>query len=127
VASVETNKKVCQEYLDLMINQKNPAEAAARCVGPAYKQHNPSAADGTEAMVELLTGFHSANPGLSLELKRTIGEGDFVVTHQHVKMSPDDRGMAVVDIFRLEDGKIVEHWDVLQPIPEETANDNTMF
>ena len=66
-------------------------------------------------------------PQLFVEIKRMIAEGDLVVTHGLIKTSPEDRGTAAVDIFRVEDGKIVEHWDVLQPVPETAANDNTMF
>ena len=69
----------------------------------------------------------SQNPQLSIEIKRTIAEGDLVATHCLIKMSPEERGMAVMDFFRLQDGKIVEHWDVLQPIPEMSANNTTMF
>jgi predicted SnoaL-like aldol condensation-catalyzing enzyme len=71
--------------------------------------------------------FAGQFPELNLEIKRVIAEGDLVVTHGLIKTSPDDRGLAAADIFRLEDGKIVEHWDVVQPVPETAANDNTMF
>ena len=64
---------------------------------------------------------------MSVEIKRVIAEDDVVVAHNLVKLKPEDRGMAGVDIFRLLDGKIVEHWDVRQPVPEKSANDNTMF
>ncbi len=64
---------------------------------------------------------------MSFALKRVIAEDDLVVLHYHLKMTPDDLGQAVVDIFRVEDGRIVEHWDVLQPVPAESANTNTMF
>lgn len=71
--------------------------------------------------------YRSEYPQLSVEIKRMIAEGDLVVTHGVIKTSPEDHGTAAADIFRLEDGKIIEHWDVLQPVPEEAANDNTMF
>lgn len=76
---------------------------------------------------EFVEGFAKANPGLRADIKRVIAEGDLVVVHVHMKMSDEDRGLAVIDIFRLEDGKIVEHWDAMQPVPEKSANDNTMF
>jgi predicted SnoaL-like aldol condensation-catalyzing enzyme len=67
------------------------------------------------------------NPGLSVEIKRVIAEGDLVVAHDLVKRNPDDRGFAGIDIFRLENGKIVEHWNAREPVPEKAANSNTMF
>ena len=66
-------------------------------------------------------------PNRSSEIKRVMAEGDLVVLHVHSKPSPEDRGSAIIDIFRVENGKIVEHWDVIQPIPEKAANTNTMF
>jgi predicted SnoaL-like aldol condensation-catalyzing enzyme len=66
-------------------------------------------------------------PGWRYEFKHAYVDGNIVVVHSHVRMNAEDRGMAVVDIFRLEKGKVVEHWDVVQPIPEKSANDNTMF
>ncbi|MDQ5826824.1 MAG: nuclear transport factor 2 family protein [Chloroflexota bacterium] len=126
-AQLETNKQLVREFYNLAFNQQQPEEAARRYVGPSYRQHNPQAGDGAEAFIQFVTGFLAHVPQLSVDIKRTIAEGDFVVTHCLLKMSPEDRGTAVMDIFRLEDGKIVEHWDVLQPVPETAANDNTMF
>jgi len=67
------------------------------------------------------------NPGKVVEVKRVIAEGEFVVTHSHVKQKPDDRGAAVVHIFRFENGKIVELWDLGQPVPQESPNQYGMF
>jgi predicted SnoaL-like aldol condensation-catalyzing enzyme len=64
---------------------------------------------------------------MSLNIKRAVAEGDLVVTHRLLKTSTEDRGTAAADIFRLEEGKVVEHWDVLQPVPESAANDHPMF
>jgi predicted SnoaL-like aldol condensation-catalyzing enzyme len=96
-------------------------------VGSERRQHNPNARDGPEAIVEFMTELMASNPEACLDIKRVIVEGDLVVTHSHIRMSPADAGTAVADIYRLEDGKIVEHWDVLQPVPPTAANDNTMF
>ena len=74
-----------------------------------------------------MEGFAEQFPQLSLEIKRALAEGDMVVTHSLLKTSPEDRGTAAADFFRLEDGKVVEHWDVLQPVPESAANDHPMF
>jgi predicted SnoaL-like aldol condensation-catalyzing enzyme len=105
----------------------SPKRPVARYLGGKYIQHNPQAADGPEAFIQFVRGFAQQFPELSVEIKRAIAEGDFVVTHSLIKTGPDDRGMAAADFFRLEDGKIVEHWDVLQSVPETAANDNTMF
>jgi predicted SnoaL-like aldol condensation-catalyzing enzyme len=100
---------------------------AAKYVGSEYIQHNPDTPNGADAFIRSAAGFIAKFPRVSVEIKRVIAEGDMVVTHNLVKMSSEDRGMAGADIFRLRDGKIVEHWDVRQPIPEVAANDNTMF
>ena len=125
--SVELNKKTVVGYLDLALNAKRPAEAVAAYVGPRYIQHNPQAPDGPEAFITFVDGFTQQFPEARIDIKRVVAEDDLVVTHSLLALGPSDRGTAAVDIFRLEDGKIVEHWDVLQPVPESAANDNTMF
>lgn len=127
VADLGANKLKVLEFYDLAFNQGEPQKAVEQYVGSRYIQHNPAAGDGGDAFVGFVTWYRGEFPELSVELKRVIAEGDLVVTHGVIKTSPQDRGTAAVDIFRLEDGKIVEHWDVLQPVPEEAANDNTMF
>jgi predicted SnoaL-like aldol condensation-catalyzing enzyme len=126
-ADLEQNKQVVREWNDLAINQRRAAEAVARYLGPAYRQHNPGSADGPEAFVKFVKWFAQTYPAFRVEPKRIIAEGNYVVMHSHLIREPGDRGMAVVDIFRLEDGRIVEHWDVVQEVPEAPANDNTMF
>ncbi len=74
-----------------------------------------------------MQGFAEQFPQMSVDIKRAVAEGDLVVTHSLLKTSPEDRGTAAADIFRLEDGKVVEHWDVVQPVPESAANDHPMF
>jgi len=66
-------------------------------------------------------------PELHLDIKRALAEEDLVFTHSHLHLKPGDRGMSVADIWRIADGRIVEHWDVVQEVPEASANDNTMF
>jgi predicted SnoaL-like aldol condensation-catalyzing enzyme len=114
-------------FYALAFNQGNPREAVARHVGPVYTQHNPLAPDGAAAFIQFVEGFRAQFPQLRVEVKRTVAEGDLVVTHAHLTLGPADRGSAVMDIFRFDRGKIVEHWDVGQPVPETAANDNTMF
>ena len=127
VSDVENNKQTVIAYYNMAFNERKPAEAAQKYGGPHYIQHNPQAPDGFEAFVEFVEGFAEQFPQMSLEIKRAVAEGDLVVTHSLLKTSPEDRGTAAADIFRLEDGKVVEHWDVLQPVPESAANDHPMF
>ncbi|MDP8992822.1 MAG: ester cyclase [Actinomycetota bacterium] len=125
--SVEQNKQVVLAYLEQALNAKQPAEAVDAYVGPRYVQHNPQVADGPEAFIEFASGFTRQFPEMRVDVRRVVAEGDVVVTHSLLTVGPEDRGTAAVDIFRLEEGRIVEHWDVLQPVPESAANDNTMF
>jgi len=113
--------------LDTAFNQKKPAEAFETFGGAYYTQHNPTAPAGKEAVVSLLSGWLPTVPQLHYDIKRIVSDGDMVWVHSHVTTGPDDRGMAVVDIFRLEGGKVVEHWDVGTAVPESALNDNTMF
>jgi predicted SnoaL-like aldol condensation-catalyzing enzyme len=124
---LERNKQVVLEWHDLAIDQRRPEEAVAKHLGPNYRQHNPGAADGPEPFIKFVKWFAQTYPESRMEVKRVIAEGDYVVLHSHLIREPGDRGMAVVDIFRLEHGKIVEHWDVVQEVPETPANSNTMF
>jgi len=124
---LEANKRIVHEWHDLAINQRKPEEAVAKYLGPNYRQHNPGAADGPEPFIAAVKGFTQTFPELCMEPKRIVAEGDIVILHSHLILKPGDRGRAVVDIFRLENGKIVEHWDVVQEVPEKSANNNTMF
>jgi predicted SnoaL-like aldol condensation-catalyzing enzyme len=128
MADIEQNKRNVIAYYERAFNDHEPEDAVERYVGSEYIQHNPMAPDGTDAFIAFVRGYVEQFPQLRIEIKRAIAEGDLVMTHGLLKTSPDDRGTAAVDIFRLdENGKIVEHWDVLQPVPETSANDNTMF
>lgn len=113
--------------LDMAFNQRNYVEAFEKYVGPYYRQHNPTVADGKQAILDGMKQWLPTVPGLHYEFKHLYSDGDRVIVHSLVTLGPADRGMAVVDIFRLEKGKIVEHWDVTQPVPEKAANTNTMF
>ena len=127
MTDAEKNKQTVLAYFNLAFNDRKPAEAVEKYGGSHYIQHNPQAPDGFEAFIQFVLGFVEQFPQLSLDIKRAVAEGDLVVTHSLLKTSPEDRGTAAADFFRLEDGKIVEHWDVLQPVPESAANDHPMF
>lgn len=123
----EANKEKALYCMDLLFNRKNIEKTREDCFGDTYIQHNPYAADGPEALFAFLTPFFEANPDLRIDVKRVAAEGDLVWIHYHNKPTPDALGLAVVDILRMKDGKFVEHWDVVQPVPETSANGNTMF
>ena len=127
MADTDQNKETVRAFYELAFNDKKPEEAIARYAGSKYVQHNPMAGDGPGPFIEFVKAYTGQFPRLNVDIKRVIAEGDLVVTHSLLTTSPEDRGTAAVDIFRLEDGKVVEHWDVLQPVPESAANDNTMF
>jgi len=123
---MEDNKKVVLELYEAAINQKN-FDAAARLLGPRYIQHNPNAADGAEGLKAFIAFLREKFPNYRSEIKRVFADGDYVILHVHNVPTPGARGNAIMDIFKLENGKVVEHWDVRQEIPEKPANSNTMF
>ena len=127
MATAQQNKETVQAFYDLAFNQRKPEEAVQRYVGAYYRQHNPMAGDGPTPFIGFVKWITSEHPALRMEFKRFIAEDDLVTVHTHMVPAPGARGTAVMDIFRLENGKIVEHWDVLQDVPERAQNQNTMF
>lgn len=126
-ASPEKNKEIVRDFYHLAFNKHKPRQAMGRYGGKKYIQHNPYAPDGKQAFIDFFEPYLKKNKEVRVEIKRLIAEGDLVVVHAHSKKAPNDRGSAVVDIFRLSGGKIVEHWDVVQAIPEKMAHSNSMF
>lgn len=122
----EANKKVVLDLYEKGINQKD-FEAAAKNFGPRYIQHNPNAADGPEGFKAFIGFLKAKFPDYHSTIKRVLADGDYVILHVHNVPTPGARGAAIIDIFRLENGKVVEHWDVRQDVPEKAANTNTMF
>ncbi|MET4095408.1 ester cyclase [Arthrobacter sp. UYCu712] len=126
MADLERNKKVVVDYYQTAFGG-DPQRAVSEHFGDRYVQHNPDAEDGPAAFVSFVNWLRSTYPQLQLEIKRVIAEGDIVATHSHLILNPGEPGRALADFFRLENGKVVEHWDVIQDIPEKAANSNGMF
>jgi predicted SnoaL-like aldol condensation-catalyzing enzyme len=122
----EANKKAVLEFYEAAINQKD-FDKAAPYIGSRYTQHNPNAADGPEGLKRFLAFLREKFPQAHSEIKQVFVDGDYVILHVHAVREPGTHGNAIVDIFKLENGKVVEHWDVIQPIPEQAANSNGMF
>ena len=122
----EANKRTVLAFYDAALKRLNIDEAAAY-FGPHFINHNPRSKDGIEGFRSLFQDLKKQFPGVRADVKRVFADGDFVILHVHVKLQPEELGLAIVEIFRLEHGKIVEHWDVRQPVPETAANANGMF
>jgi len=124
---LEQNKRSAIALYDLMFNQNKPREAAEQYIGDQYTQHNPLVADGIEPFVAYFERMTVEYPDKRVHFVRAIAEGDYVVLHCRQEW-PGDHEYAGIDIFRFDEGgRVVEHWDVLQVVPDVSAHDNTMF
>ncbi len=123
---LERNKQFVAEFYDIIINQKDYEKAKAY-IGPRYRQHNPLVKDYPEGLKEFIEFLKTNAPEAHSEIIRSFAEGDYVILHVHSLRQPGTRGRAIIEIFRLDDGLINEHWDVIQEIPAESANPNGMF
>jgi predicted SnoaL-like aldol condensation-catalyzing enzyme len=123
----DDNKRLVTEFYELAINQQKPAEAARKYIELPYRQHNPEVPDGPDGFVQFISGMQKKHPKLKVVISKALADDDLVALHVHLTREPNDTGLAVAEFFRLKNGKIIEHWDVLQPVPEKTASGNSMF
>lgn len=123
----ENNKKIVTDFYEGVFLKHQVKAYADQYIGEKYTQHNPHVPDGKAPFVNYFTGHFKENPDAKSVIKRAVAEGDLVFLHVHSTQNAQDRGVTVVDIFRVENGKIVEHWDVQQEVPANAVNSNTMF
>jgi predicted SnoaL-like aldol condensation-catalyzing enzyme len=120
------NKRLVLTFYSHIIGRKD-FEAGRKYMGATYRQHSPYATDGHEGLAAFVKFFKENFPNHRYEVKKVIAEGDMVVLHLHGMGGMNPFGEQVVDFFRVKDGKVVEHWDVIQPIPEKSENPNGVF
>ena len=126
-ADADANKKLVLDAANMLFVEHKVDQAVDTYFAPDYIQHNPLVPTGAAPMRAFFKQFYAANPAATIEISHVLADGDLVAVHYRFKVKPQDRGMAVVDIFRVANGKIVEHWDVAEPVPEKSANSNGMF
>lgn len=125
-AKFERNKAAVLDFIEKSVNQGD-IDAASVHFGDSYTQHNPNIADGVEGFRKYLRQLRQAFPLVRGEVKRIFAEGDFVIVHMHARREPEEAGLAIVDVFRLAEGKLVEHWEVRQPIVQSSLHANAMI
>jgi predicted SnoaL-like aldol condensation-catalyzing enzyme len=125
-ARLAANKRLVLAFYERIIGRKD-FEAGRKYMGATYKQHSPYATDGHEGLAAFVKFFRENFPQHRYEVKKVIAEGDMVVLHLHGMGGMNPFGEQVVDFFRVKNGKVVEHWDVIQPIPEKSDNPNGIF
>jgi predicted SnoaL-like aldol condensation-catalyzing enzyme len=123
---MEKNKEIAAAFYDTIINKKDYETAKEKYIGSRYKQHNPLVKDYPEGLKEFIEFLKTNHPGARSEIVRSFADGDYVILHVH-SVRPPDTHRAIVEILRFENGRIEEHWDVIQEIPKTSANPNGMF
>ncbi|MGF6991846.1 nuclear transport factor 2 family protein [Paraburkholderia sp. GAS32] len=126
IAQEERNRALVVNFYDAVFN-RHDLRTASTVLAPNYIQHNPHVPTGSASFISFFTEYFKHAPDARSAIVRSATDGDLVFLHVHSTSNPQDRGNAIVDIFRVEHGKVAEHWDVIQPVPEQSANDNTMF
>lgn len=126
-ASQADNKTIVTTFYNLALNEHKPAAAAEKYLSEKYVQHNPFVSDGKKPFVDYFVNYQKDHPDSRSEIKRAVAEGNLVVLHTHSTSSKSDLGYANMHIFKVEKGKIVEHWEVSQLVQQKSANKNTMF
>lgn len=116
---------VLEMYREVLV--KMDSGVVDRYMAPDYIQHSQLAEPGVAGLKAFLNHVRAATPDAVQEIKRAFVDGDHVVVHTHVRPVPSEPGLAVVDIFRVQDGRVAEHWDVVQPVPTSSPNPNPMF
>ena len=122
----EENRKIMTDFADIFYGQKDVVKAFEKYVSEEYIQHNPNILDGPQAAVDALKPMFD-NPDTRFDVKRILVDGDLAMIHLHARKDSTALGGAVADLYRIKDGKIVEHWDIMQPIPANAINPHPMF
>ncbi|RWM25904.1 MAG: polyketide cyclase [Mesorhizobium sp.] len=125
-SNLARNKAIVLDFIEQAVNQGN-IDAASAHFGDAYIQHNPNIPDGVEGFRSYVRQLRQTFPDVRGEVKRIVAEGDYVIVHMLAKRDPEEVGLAIVDIFRLSANKLVEHWEVRQPIAESDLHGNSMI
>ena len=123
----EGNKSLALDFYELAFNQHKPTEAAQKYLSDQYVQHNPNHANGAEAFAMDFEKYLKEHPNYRVRFAHVFADGDIVILHSHHRAAENDLGRAIIDLIRVENRKIVEHWDVVQAVPESTVSGNSMF
>ncbi|KTD56272.1 SnoaL-like polyketide cyclase [Legionella sainthelensi] len=121
-----TNREIATAFFEAIVNKKD-FNLASEYIGTVYIEHDPEGKDGSDGLKHYIEYLQNNFPKSHVTIKRVIADGDYVFFHVHSILVPGTLGDAIVDLFRLENGKVVEHWDVTQAIPVNSANSNGMF